>query len=73
MGVADGRGSAYEDSHIILVLGQNTINIFLCTVVYRITEPWLGAKKMALLSVLALLGIQKFLVVVVGEPRKRLC
>ena len=31
MGVADGRGSAYEDSHIILVLGQNTINIFLCT------------------------------------------
>ena len=60
MGVADGRGSAYEDSHIILVLGQNTINIFLCTVVYRITEPWLGAKKMALLSVLALLSIHIF-------------
>ena len=40
------------------------------TVVYRITEPWLGAKKMALLSVLALLSIQTFLIAVVGEPRK---
>ena len=28
MGVAGGRGSAYEESHIILLIGQNTIIIF---------------------------------------------
>ena len=40
------------------------------TVVYRITEPWLGVKKMAPLSVLALLSIQKNLIVVQGGPKK---
>ena len=39
--MAGGRGSAYEESHIILLIGQNTIIIFQYLSMYLVIDTYL--------------------------------